>query len=145
MSEQYNWGIAKPEFSQIIQNVSLTKAVIIDIDGTLAKMNGRSPYDYSKVAEDTLHEDISQIAKMFADYGNAILLCSGRPESCREDTEFWLAKHQIHFDQLNMRETGDNRSDTIVKREMLEKIVEKFYVRYVFDDRRRVVKMWRES
>jgi len=44
-----------------------------------------------------------------------------------------------------MRNDSDTRCDTIVKREMYEEHIEPIYnVVAVFDDRNRVVDMWRE-
>lgn len=43
-----------------------------------------------------------------------------------------------------MRTNNDNRSDEIVKRELYEKnIKNKYNVRFVVDDRPKVVRMWR--
>ncbi|MCK9369791.1 hypothetical protein M0R04_07795 [Candidatus Dojkabacteria bacterium] len=44
-----------------------------------------------------------------------------------------------------MRKAGDNRDDTIVKREIFEnEIKDKHYIKYVLDDRRKVVAMRRD-
>ena len=37
------------------------KAIIVDIDGTLAHMTGRSPYDYTQVHTDVVDPIISEI------------------------------------------------------------------------------------
>jgi soluble P-type ATPase len=44
-----------------------------------------------------------------------------------------------------MRKDGDNRNDTVVKREILEELIKTRYIVAALDDRNRVVKMWRES
>lgn len=44
-----------------------------------------------------------------------------------------------------MRKTGDTRSDTIVKREILDELIKEYYIEFALDDRDRVVKQWRES
>jgi len=44
-----------------------------------------------------------------------------------------------------MRKAGDKRKDSIVKYEIAKELVEKYYIKYVFDDRNSVVKMWREA
>jgi hypothetical protein len=44
-----------------------------------------------------------------------------------------------------MRKTGDTRNDTIVKREILDELIKKYCIKFVLDDRDRVVKMFRES
>lgn len=75
-----------------------------------------------------------------------VIFCTGRNESCREVTRAWLHKHfpWIYGWQLMMRPDGDFRPDTDVKREMLDKIGRERVV-YVIDDRKCVVKMWRQE
>lgn len=60
------------------QDSTKTRAYIFDIDGTLAKMNGRSPYDYTRVSEDLPNEPIVNLSKTLYDAGYTILVCSGR-------------------------------------------------------------------
>lgn len=58
----------------------------------------------------------------------------------------WLQKYFLDPHYLFMRATGDNRRDDIVKRELFDAhIRDHFNVRYVLDDRDRVVKMWRNE
>lgn len=90
MAEQYKWGQEAPEFLPVVQNPELPTAVIVDIDGTLAHMNGRSPYDYSKVGEDSLDETIANLVRILAMNGQKIIIVSGRPDSCRTETINWL-------------------------------------------------------
>jgi hypothetical protein len=142
MAEQYKWGQEAPEFLPVIQDPSLPRAIICDIDGTLAHMNGRSPYDYSKVSEDMVDETIRGITDL---YNNFVILVSGRPDSCRDDTEDWLENNGVQYTSLHMRKTGDNRNDTIVKREILDELIKEYYIEFALDDRDRVVKMFRES
>jgi hypothetical protein len=123
---------------------TLPKAVICDIDGTLARMVNRGPYDTSKYLDDEL---VSIVHWAFArlSQGATRIICSGRSEDFREVTQQWLASHGITFDCLLMRPAKDNRSDAVVKREMYEReIAGKYDVRLVLDDRSRVVNMWRE-
>ena len=42
-------------------NPELLSAIICDLDGTLAMHNGRSPYDFSKVSEDSVNEAVKSI------------------------------------------------------------------------------------
>ena len=116
-------------------------AIMVDIDGTLAHMTGRSPYDYSKVHEDELDQVIASITKHY----KHVIIMSGRPESSREATEKWLRKHDVRFEALFMRPTDDKREDSIVKWELYQENVAPTYnIEFVLDDRNRVVKMWRE-
>lgn len=125
--------------------MGLLKAVICDIDGTLAHMVNRGPHDTSKYLDDVKDDTIHWIFGKLAE--NAIrIIVSGRSEDFREVTEQWLASHGITFDHLYMRPSGDFREDSIIKREIYQQHIKgKYGVRCVLDDRNRVVKMWREQ
>lgn len=49
------------EFEKVVQSFG-NPCYIFDIDGTLAYMNDRNPYDYSKVSTDGCHQDVADIA-----------------------------------------------------------------------------------
>lgn len=120
-------------------------AVICDIDGTLAHMVNRSPYDPTKYLDDE-KDDFVHWAFARLSEGARRIIMSGRDEDYRNDTVTWLANHGITYDFLYMRPSGDKREDSIVKRELYEKHIKNNYdVRCVLDDRNRVVKMWREQ
>lgn len=71
-----------------------------------------------------------------------IEIWSGREESVRSETEAWLAKNRITDNKLRMRPTGDYTPDEQLKEKWLMEVgVEN--VLMVFDDRDKVVKMWR--
>lgn len=126
-------------------NPTLPKAVICDIDGTLAHMVNRGPYDTSKYADDEKDGTIHWIFARLADNATRIIV-SGRSEDFKGVTADWLHFHGITYDYLYMRPSGDRREDSIVKREIYEQHIKgKYDVRCVLDDRNRVVKMWREQ
>jgi predicted kinase len=122
----------------------LPDAVICDLDGTLALMNGRNPYDASTCEEDLLNEPIADIVRWQYDDAETVLLVSGRSEKHREPTERWLKKHAIKYHHLFMRKEGDNRRDYIIKQEIYEQeIAGKYNILFVLDDRKQVVQVWR--
>jgi predicted kinase len=122
----------------------LPNAIICDLDGTLALLNGRNPYDASRCEEDTLNEAISGILGNYHHNGHHILLASGRSEKHREQTERWLLAHEINYHALYMRPSGDSRKDSIVKREIYEQSIQgKYNIEFVLDDRQQVVDVWR--
>lgn len=126
------------------QNKALPKAIICDIDGTIAIIDGRSPFDASKCEQDALNEPIANIVKEEFEKGTQIFLFTGRMDSCKTQTLNWLAKYKIPFHQLVMRKHDDTRKDAIVKTEFFDThIRDKFFVKYVLDDRNQVVDMWR--
>ncbi len=119
-------------------------AVICDIDGTLAHMVNRSPYDPTKYLDDE-KDDFVHFAFARLSENSTRIIMSGRDEDYREDTEKWLSNHGITYDHLYMRPSKDRREDSIVKRELYETYVkDKYNVVCVLDDRNRVVNMWRE-
>ena len=121
------------------------KAIIVDIDGTIATMAGRSPYDYTRVSEDMPNEDIISIVNLHKQAGYRVIIVSGRDDSCRNDTEKWLKNHSVPYDELYMRKNGDRRKDNQVKLEIFNNYIRPFYnIKFVLDDRNQVVEMWRK-
>lgn len=123
------------------------KAVMVDIDGTVALMTGRSPYDESRVAEDRANEAVITAVRAMHDAGHAVIFCSGRTAACRDATEAWLAEHVgVPYAALHMRAVGDTRKDSVVKMEIFDREIRaKWDVTGVFDDRRQVVDAWRAA
>lgn len=105
--------------------------------------------DPDLVREDTLIEKVAGLVAelSFAYCSRQVVFCTGRNESCRAVTEEWLNNKLPWLPagwQLMMRADGDFRPDADVKREMLE-VIGKERVIYVIDDRKCVVKMWRQE
>jgi predicted kinase len=123
----------------------LPEAVLVDIDGTVALMNGRSPYDMTRVGEDLPNPAVIAAVRAMHAAGHAIVFCSGRDDSCRAETEAWLDEFVgVPYEALFMRAEGDSRKDAIVKREIFDnEIRDRWKVVGVFDDRQQVVRMWR--
>lgn len=120
-------------------------AIMVDIDGTLAHMKGRSPYEWSRVGEDTVDPAISHILECYKGVTKIVLL-SGRDGVCKPETENWLKANNIPYDLLVMRTPNDNRKDSIIKWELYQEHIEPNYdVLFVLDDRNQVVKMWRQA
>ncbi len=142
--DMYNQFLKPPSPQLVPVDDNLPTAIICDIDGTLAKMTDRSPYDYTKVMTDIPNRDVSRLVKSIENVGAIVILVSGRDSSCREETEEWLYKHEIPYDYLYMRPAGNSENDTIIKKRIYdENIKDKYNILCVFDDRDRVVKMWR--
>jgi predicted kinase len=131
-------------FKRVPYDVTLPDCYMVDIDGTLAKMAKRSAYEWDRVGEDSLNEDVAHIIDALHRDGKKIIIMSGRDSACEEETLIWLKFHDIPFDGIAMRDEGDMRADSIVKRELYEKYVKgKYNVLGVFDDRNSVVDLWR--
>ena len=150
------------EYKKIIQNMNLPKAIIVDLDGTLAKLNGRDPYDASTCDKDEINYSISSIVDRFIeDEAYTIIFCTGRPEQYREPTMRFLKKCGYVYDdysgkkdslkfldsigvKLFMRKDNDFRKDSTIKKEIFdEHIKDKYYVEFCLDDRDSIVGLWR--
>ncbi len=123
------------------------KAVICDIDGTVAIMDGqRGPYDYSKVHLDKPNANVVELVRVLRAADYRIIFVSGRDDECMPQTRQWLVTSKVGLpgDRLWMRKTGDFRPDEIVKEEIYRGLIEPFHeVFLVLDDRNKVVNMWR--
>ena len=122
----------------------LPATVIVDVDGTLALMGDRSPYDWHRVGEDTPNLPVVNHVRDLVAGGHHVTIMSGRDVSARAATQAWLDTFVAPGLPLFMRTAGDMRADDIVKAELFTAhIADKFHVRYVLDDRDRVVAFWR--
>ena len=140
--DMYNQFIAPPRAPKPIYNPDLPDAVLCDLDGTIALIGDRSPYDAAKCELDLVNEPVRSILQ---NSGKAIVFVSGREDKFKPQTLAWLAKHNITFDGLYMRQSGDSRKDSIVKREIYDEfILNKYNVAFVLDDRDQVVRVWRD-
>lgn len=130
-----------------MRNLDGLPAIIVDIDGTVADHNGRDPFNVAECAGDLLHGDTARVVRTLswgADEPAQLFFVSGRDSKYRALTETWLARHRFWNYRLHMRPEGDKRSDEIIKQEIYERdILPKYNVQAVFDDRDRVVAMWR--
>lgn len=131
--------------------------VVFDIDGTLADIEHRIGFVRSKpknwaafdagIPNDKVNPYVAEAFRSLAAF-NTIILASGRNEQSRDATEKWLHTNGfIEYEKLYMRKAGDYRGDDIVKREILDEIIADYGRKpdMVFDDRPRVVRMWRDN
>lgn len=136
----------------------MIRAAVFDLDGTLADLSHRvhfvdgsfgGPPDWMKffqgLSEDTPKPDIVMLLRELSEH-SAILISSGRPEHCRAETEAWLKVHDISYAEMYLRADEDEGHDTDVKRVHLAQMrADGFAPWLVIDDRKSVVKMWREE
>lgn len=132
-------------------NENLPPAIIVDIDGTLALMNERQPYDWDKVWTDLPNKPVVDLVSSYLKTQQAsgreceLLIVSGRDGGCREQTEEWIQRNFNFEHKLLMRPEHDTRDDTQIKSEIYYLYIENEYdVQFVVDDRQKVVDMWRE-
>ncbi len=121
----------------------LSDAIIVDMDGTLSLLNGRSPHDVSTCDQDPPNQPVLDTVLLWQQSIKVVIL-SGRADDCRVQTEKWLAQYGVKPVGVFMRATGDQRQDSIIKQEIFDReILGKYNIKFVLDDRQQVVDMWR--
>ncbi|ASD52169.1 polynucleotide kinase [Pseudomonas phage PspYZU05] len=137
---------------EYVQLDHLEKAIIVDLDGTLAIHNGRSPYDFSRCYEDLVNQEVLDIILMYKARGYKIITLSGResgnkdnPTIYRDLTIKWIEDKAGFTPDLHLqRAYGDSRKDYVVKEELFfDNIADNYNVVLSLDDRTCVVEMWR--
>lgn len=124
-------------------DANLPKAFIFDIDGTIARMKDRSPYDWKRVGEDSVVESVVRVLWSLDKADYQIILMSGRDAVCRPETVKWLWDNGIPWDALFMRPEGSQTPDDKVKAALFDKNVrDEYNVVGVVDDRLKVCRMW---
>jgi predicted kinase len=136
---------------------NLPFVVVSDLDGTLTLgPKDRSPYEWHKVGNDDINLGVAHMLDGVSLIGHAkLFIFSGRDEVCLPETEAWLEKNDIEYNELHMRRSdhykieGDPKSgqapDTDVKAEMIDKYIKgKYNVLFWFDDRVAVANMLRD-
>ena len=131
---------------------ALDNCILVDVDGTVAEMKNRGPFEWERVGEDLPRKTVITVVNALAEKKQAkVIFVSGRDEICKARTEMWLENNVPGFMysgpyRLKMRPAGDMRRDSIVKREIYEReILGKYNVLAIFDDRPQVIReCWQE-
>lgn len=135
-----------------------SKCFIFDLDGTIFDCDHRKHFITTKpknwkafsagIIHDTVIEWVATIARRTFQRGEiAVVIVTAREGSTqiKRDTEEALKKAGIKYDAIYFRDSKDYRDDTLVKSEILQKVKDDgFNPVLVFDDRPKVVRMWRE-
>ena len=131
--------------------------VIFDLDGTLADDTHRAHYltdgpkkDWDAYFDacdgDAPHTHIIAVLQALVHKGHIIEIWTGRSARVRDKTIAWLHWNGVPFDFLNMRPEKDFRDDTLLKAKWLEDARDCGHLPdMAFEDRARVVHMWREQ
>jgi len=148
----------------------LPKAIMCDLDGTLALIDGRSPYDATDCdVKDKPNWPVIQAVMAMHKQGVKVIFMSGRDVKYRPETVRFIEKYCVcncehclgrHEDrlvalpapipyELHMRgeldlTQNDTRKDNIIKEELyVAHVAGKYNVLFVLDDRDQVVDQWR--
>ena len=133
--------------------------IVFDLDGTLALDHHRrhhllkDPKDWDSYfracGDDEPNSALVELVRMIWWSGGFTLgLWSGRSASVNVETLGWLDKHQLtgKFHQTRFRSADDRTEDTELKRSWLhQQNATGDPVTLVFEDRQRVVDMWRSE
>ena len=134
--------------------------VIFDLDGTLAivdarrkistKSNGKMDWDKFLVPDniklDIPNDPVVKMAQLLAEDGFNIFIFSGRSDRTINVTRSWLTRNRIPFHKLVMRDQAKLFiPDDQLKKQFLDKHVDIDNIFAVFDDRQKVVDMWRKN
>lgn len=129
--------------------------VIFDLDGTLADIThrlhlikreqGHKDWDqfFALCGADKLIEPVAHVYEAMIQSGHRVEVWSGRSDQCRAETELWFRSRGLSAPALlRMRCQGDYTPDHLLKESWIDwdRLPD-----LVFDDRQRVVDMWRNN
>lgn len=132
--------------------------IIFDLDGTIADIEHRRwMVDKTYLGAQGLKPDwtaffeacvrdkpnlhVIYLMTLLHQNNNIIDIWSGRSESVRPQTEAWLKEHQVPYQRLIMRPAQNFIEDEVLKKSW---ILQHGRPDLVFDDRTKVVEMWRK-
>lgn len=151
----------------------MTPIYIFDLDGTLALTEHRQHFlldrsdperwrkFFAACVDDEPNVPVIRTLQSLRRAGAECWIWSGRSDEVRAQTVEWLCKHECFGsrtftlpwwplaapERFRMRKAGDFTPDEVLKRGWLNEIEPPEYARLtaVFDDRDKVVNMWREA
>ena len=138
---------------------------IFDLDGTLALIEHRRHFVerprveqdwkafYAACDKDAPNDPVIDTMERLREAGADIWIFSGRSDEVREKTIQWLANQttfmtwDLDGPMLTMRAGGDYTPDDVLKKRWLDGMLigDKARLVAVFEDRDRMVKMWRSQ
>lgn len=159
-------------FRVVVQDESLPKAIMCDLDGTLAIIGDRTPYDATDCdVKDRPNWPVIQCVMAMHERDVKILFMSGRDQKYRPETERFIERYCVPTPSANSDPNGprvararvsipyelhmrgetapdpdklDQRKDSVIKQELFDRYVAgKYNVLFILDDRNQVVDFWR--
>ena len=136
--------------------------VIFDLDGTLAliddrrvvstKPNGKINWDIffdpKNIDLDKPNLPVIKMAQLLKQQGFRIVILSGRLKTTKDATTQWLQRFDVPFDVIKMRPDSNQfkfMPDDDLKQGWLDSLFPNKDIFAVFDDRAKVVDMWRKN
>ena len=134
------------------------RKIVFDLDGTLADNKHRTHLAEAKMwreyfaacDKDIPIEPVIKLLLRLWYAGEDVEIWSARSDEVLEQTVVWLRNTIGHSATeripLKMRKAGDYRGDEVVKKEWLDELRAKGGdIEMVFDDRNKIVAMWRAN
>ena len=155
---RYKHFIQTSEVEKYVNNLikedeSKPYCLVVDMDSTLCFNTTKRPW-YGEGAAEGMINDVPNMGVLRlvqqwtksgpAAYTNNLIIATGRDTSQEEVTKQWLAKYNIYPQEFYFRREGDYRKGVEVKKEQIEKILEKYNVVAIIDDCEPIVNMYRE-
>ena len=139
--------------------------VIFDLDGTLAnieerrklatkdngKMDWNKFFDPENIRLDKPNPAVIKMAQVLAESGHMIAILSGRSKGTQLTTKSWLNRNNVPYHIIKMRPTSKEwmyMPDDELKQHWLDDLFPgdiRDRIVAVFDDRQKVVDMWRKN
>jgi len=120
---------------------NLQHCILVDLDGTLAHMSERSPFDWKRVKEDSVDIVVKKVSNAIVKESSMLVfICTGRDGVCLNDCIDWLDEKHIYYDKVFIRRENDMRPDWEVKEEIWRQISKDYYIAGLIDDRQQVVR-----
>lgn len=137
------------------------KAVIFDMDGTLANVSsirhwlerfdeskGRKIKNFDRFHEESVnvpaHSWVVNQAQVCHMLGVAVIIVTARKQRWARHTAMWLALNRVPSDAMFMRGDNDSRPDYEVKSDILDAILRTWNVIHAVDDNPNIIRLWNE-
>lgn len=124
-------------------NFDLPKAIIIDVDGTIAaKSKERGYFEYDKAGED---RPITETIELIRELPYEKIIMTGRLESSKDVLVDWLGRVGLPYNHIFMRPNERKfEKDYSVKLRTLKNCIQPYYnVVGIFEDRMQAVRAYR--
>ncbi|MDB4311950.1 AAA family ATPase [bacterium] len=136
--KQYQQWLEYKGARKYVPNPDLPATIVFDVDGTLAQMNGRGPFDWKRVGEDNPRTEIIDMLRGFYEAGYLVVIASGRDGVCAELTKHWLLVENAPWHDFFIRPEGNTEKDFVIKERMLWEMATKYNIVAWVDDRPQV-------
>lgn len=149
---RYKHFIQTSKVEKLVNNLVIPDSekpycVVVDMDSTLCFNTTKRPW-YGDGAAEGMINDIENYGVCETVWALAqeypIVVATGRDTSQEEVTKKWLIEHRIEPIEYYFRTNGDYRKGVEIKKEMIEKIMEKYNILVIFEDCEPIVQMYRD-